>query len=158
MLTRKLTRTSGKSISSTSCDATLQPELSAASRCCTRTGSSTRAKRSRAFCKRTRAMAYWGVAMDFLGNTLAATPSRADAQAAWDALEKALTIGAKTHCEGDCRLDVGMSGSPIIGSDAAAIALVSTNDGGPIILEMLPVHMARALSVSAPPKMTGAAA
>ena len=47
-------------------------------------------------------MAYWGIAMDFLGNTLAATPSRADAQAAWDALEKALTIGAKTHCEGDC--------------------------------------------------------
>jgi len=47
------------------------------------------------------AMAYWGIAMDFLGNTLAATPSRADAQAAWDALEKARTIGAKTHRERD---------------------------------------------------------
>src|SRR5882672_11544892 len=34
------------------------------------------------------AMAYWGVAMDFLGNSLAATPTRADSQAAWDALEK----------------------------------------------------------------------
>jgi hypothetical protein len=37
----------------------------------------------------TCAMAYWGVAMDYLGNTLATTPTRADAQAAWEALEKA---------------------------------------------------------------------
>src|SRR3954451_8351256 len=49
----------------------------------------------------TCAMAYWGVAMDFLGNTLAATPTRADAQAAWDALEKARAIGAKTQRERD---------------------------------------------------------
>ena len=49
----------------------------------------------------TCAMAYWGVAMDLLGNTLATTPSRADAQAAWDALEKARTIGAKTERERD---------------------------------------------------------
>ena len=34
----------------------------------------------------TCAMAHWGVAMDFLGNTLATTPTRADAQAAWSAL------------------------------------------------------------------------
>src|SRR3954470_22413471 len=47
------------------------------------------------------AMAYWGVAMDFLGNTLATTPTRADAQAAWDALEKARAIGGKTHRERD---------------------------------------------------------
>src|SRR3981189_2902418 len=47
------------------------------------------------------AMAYWGVAMDFLGNSLAATPSRADAQAAWDVLEKARAIGAKTQRERD---------------------------------------------------------
>jgi Tfp pilus assembly protein PilF len=44
----------------------------------------------------TCAMAHWGVAMDFLGNSLAATPSRADAQAAWDALEKARAAGPKT--------------------------------------------------------------
>src|SRR5258707_6256367 len=47
------------------------------------------------------AMAYWGVAMDYLGNTLAATPTRADAQAAWDALEKAREAEAKTPRERD---------------------------------------------------------
>jgi len=47
------------------------------------------------------AMAYWGVAMDYLGNTLATTPTRAEAQAAWDALEKARAIGAKTQRERD---------------------------------------------------------
>jgi tetratricopeptide (TPR) repeat protein len=45
------------------------------------------------------AIAYWGVAMDYLGNTLATTPTRAEAQAAWDALEKARAIGAKTPRE-----------------------------------------------------------
>jgi tetratricopeptide (TPR) repeat protein len=49
----------------------------------------------------TCAMAYWGVAMDLLGNTLAATPSRADAQAAWDALEKARAAGPKKQRERD---------------------------------------------------------
>jgi tetratricopeptide (TPR) repeat protein len=47
----------------------------------------------------TCAMAYWGVAMDYLGNTLAATPTRAEAQAAWEALEKARMTGAKTERE-----------------------------------------------------------
>jgi hypothetical protein len=47
------------------------------------------------------AMAYWGVAMDYLGNTLATTPTRAEAQAGWDALEKARAIGAKTQRERD---------------------------------------------------------
>src|SRR6516225_10890516 len=42
------------------------------------------------------AMAYWGVAMDYLGNTLAVAPTQADAQAAWNALEKARAVGAKT--------------------------------------------------------------
>src|SRR5437762_11685359 len=41
----------------------------------------------------TCAMAHWGVAMDFLANTLATTPTLADAQAAWDALEKARVAG-----------------------------------------------------------------
>ncbi|HKH02717.1 MAG TPA: hypothetical protein VKB08_18625, partial [Bradyrhizobium sp.] len=49
----------------------------------------------------TCAMAHWGVAMDFLGNTLAVTPSRADSQAAWDALEKARAAGPKTQRERD---------------------------------------------------------
>src|SRR5882724_3718510 len=47
------------------------------------------------------AIAYWGVAMDLLGNTLAVTPTRADAQAAWEALEKARAIGAKSQRERD---------------------------------------------------------
>jgi tetratricopeptide (TPR) repeat protein len=47
------------------------------------------------------AMAYWGVAMDYLGNTLATTPTRAEAQAASEALEKARAIGAKTQRERD---------------------------------------------------------
>src|SRR5689334_20148565 len=47
------------------------------------------------------AIAYWGIAMDLLGNSLATTPSRADAQAAWDALEKARAAGPKTQRERD---------------------------------------------------------
>jgi tetratricopeptide (TPR) repeat protein len=47
------------------------------------------------------AMAYWGVAMDYLGNSLATTPTRAEAQAGSDALEKARAIGAKTQRERD---------------------------------------------------------
>jgi hypothetical protein len=43
------------------------------------------------------AIAYWGIALDYLGNTLAATPTRAEAEAAWAALEKARAIGAKTE-------------------------------------------------------------
>src|SRR4029453_6823726 len=38
------------------------------------------------------AMAHWGIALDLLGNTLATTPPRADAEAAWAALEKARAI------------------------------------------------------------------
>jgi len=38
------------------------------------------------------AIAYWGIAADFLGNTLATTPTPADAQAAWAALEKGRAI------------------------------------------------------------------
>ena len=47
------------------------------------------------------AMAYWGIAMDLLGNTLASPPQAKDAQAAWEALEKARAIGAKTQRERD---------------------------------------------------------
>src|SRR5215831_2074341 len=47
------------------------------------------------------AMAYWGVAMDLLGNTLATTPTRGEAQAAWGALEKARAVGPKTQRERD---------------------------------------------------------
>lgn len=50
------------------------------------------------------AMAHWGVALDYLGNSLSAPPLPKNAQAAWDALEKARTLGtngAKTQRERD---------------------------------------------------------
>ena len=47
------------------------------------------------------AIAYWGIAVDLLGNTLVAPPSRSNAQSAWEALEKARAIGAKTQRERD---------------------------------------------------------
>ena len=47
------------------------------------------------------AIAYWGIALDYLGNTLATTPTRAEAEAGWAALEKAHAIGAKTQRERD---------------------------------------------------------
>src|SRR2546430_11477567 len=34
------------------------------------------------------AMAYWGIALDLLNNSLAVVPPRADAEAAWAALDK----------------------------------------------------------------------
>jgi len=49
----------------------------------------------------TCAIAHWGVAMDYLGNTLATTPTREEAQKAWDALEKARAAGPKTQRERD---------------------------------------------------------
>lgn len=45
------------------------------------------------------AIAYWGIALDLLNNSLAVVPPRADAEAAWAALEKARETGAKTQRE-----------------------------------------------------------
>jgi tetratricopeptide (TPR) repeat protein len=45
------------------------------------------------------AIAYWGIAMDQLGNSLVGPPPRQQADAAWAALEKAREIGAKTERE-----------------------------------------------------------
>ena len=45
------------------------------------------------------AIAYWGIALDYLGNSLATTPTRAEAEAGWAALEKARAIGARTERE-----------------------------------------------------------
>ena len=46
-------------------------------------------------------MAYWGIALDFLGNSLSAPPQAKEAEAAWAALEQARAIGAKTPRERD---------------------------------------------------------
>lgn len=45
------------------------------------------------------AIAYWGIALDYLGNSLATTPTRADAESAWQALEKARAINTTTERE-----------------------------------------------------------
>jgi tetratricopeptide (TPR) repeat protein len=47
------------------------------------------------------AMAYWGIAVDLLGNTLVGPPPLKNLQMAWEALEKAQAIGAKTPRERD---------------------------------------------------------
>jgi tetratricopeptide (TPR) repeat protein len=47
------------------------------------------------------AIAYWGLAVNYLGNSLAAAPSPNDMTAASEALEKARAIGAKTQRERD---------------------------------------------------------
>src|SRR5262245_4209676 len=46
-------------------------------------------------------MAYWGYAVNLLGNSLASAPPAKDAQTAWDALERARAVGAKTQRERD---------------------------------------------------------
>jgi tetratricopeptide (TPR) repeat protein len=47
------------------------------------------------------AVAYWGIAVDLLGNTLVGPPPPKNLQMAWEALEKAHAIGAKTPRERD---------------------------------------------------------
>ena len=49
----------------------------------------------------TCAMAYWGIALDLLGNTLGAPPSPQAAGEAWKALEQARQLAAKTARERD---------------------------------------------------------
>jgi tetratricopeptide (TPR) repeat protein len=44
-------------------------------------------------------MAYWGIALDLLGNSLSAPPSRQNADAAWQVLEDARRVPAKTDRE-----------------------------------------------------------
>jgi len=46
-------------------------------------------------------MAYWGYAVNLLGNSLVGPPPAKDAQAAWEALERARAVGAKTQRERD---------------------------------------------------------
>jgi tetratricopeptide (TPR) repeat protein len=46
-------------------------------------------------------MAYWGYAVNLLGNSLSGPPPVKDAQMAWDALERARALGAKTPREHD---------------------------------------------------------
>ena len=46
-------------------------------------------------------MAYWGYAVNLLGNSLSSPPPAKDAQAAWEALERGRAVGAKTQRERD---------------------------------------------------------
>lgn len=45
------------------------------------------------------AMAYWGIALDLMGNTLSSPPSAPAARTAWEQLEKARSVDAKTERE-----------------------------------------------------------
>ena len=45
------------------------------------------------------AMAYWGIALDLMGNTLSSPPSTASARTAWELLEKARSVEVKTERE-----------------------------------------------------------
>ena len=54
------------------------------------------------------AIAYWGLAVNYLGNSLAAAPSPKDIAAASEALEKARAIGAKTQRERDWIEGIGV--------------------------------------------------
>jgi tetratricopeptide (TPR) repeat protein len=47
------------------------------------------------------AIAYWGIALDLLGNTLSGPPSPQAARSAWEALERARAVPAKTERERD---------------------------------------------------------
>ena len=47
------------------------------------------------------AIAYWGLAVNYLGNSLVAPPPLKDVEAGWNALEKARAAGAKTQRERD---------------------------------------------------------
>jgi len=47
------------------------------------------------------AIAYWGLAVNYLGNSLASAPSSKDVAAAWAGLDKARAIGARTPRERD---------------------------------------------------------
>ena len=49
----------------------------------------------------TCAIAYWGIALDLLGNTLSSPPSRDAARTAWEMLEKARALDVKTPRERD---------------------------------------------------------
>src|SRR5881628_3754547 len=54
------------------------------------------------------AIAYWGLAVNYLGNSLAAAPSSKDIAAASEGLDKARAIGAKTQRERDCIEGIGV--------------------------------------------------
>ena len=44
-------------------------------------------------------MAYWGIALDLMGNTLSSPPSAQTSRTAWELLEKARSVDAKTERE-----------------------------------------------------------
>jgi tetratricopeptide (TPR) repeat protein len=47
------------------------------------------------------AMAHWGIALDYLGNSLSGAPPAKAAAAGWESVQKAIAIGAKTERERD---------------------------------------------------------
>jgi tetratricopeptide (TPR) repeat protein len=101
------------------------------------------------------AMAYWGIALDMLGNTLSSPPSAQIARAAWELLEKARGVEAKTERE---RLWLDAIRAYFRNHDTAPVEqrLTSYNDAMRRLAERFPedfeaqVYYALTLQASAP--------
>jgi hypothetical protein len=101
------------------------------------------------------AIAYWGIALDLLGNTLSSPPSAQNARAAWDLLEKARSIAVKTERE---RLWLDAIRAYFRNHDTVAVEqrLAAYNDAMRLLAERFPedfeaqVYYALTLQASAP--------
>ena len=101
------------------------------------------------------AMAYWGIALDLLGNTLSSPPLAQSARAAWDLLEKARGIEVKTERE---RLWLDAIRAYFRNHDTVAVEqrLTAYNDAMQRLAERFPedfeaqVYYALTLKASAP--------
>jgi tetratricopeptide (TPR) repeat protein len=101
------------------------------------------------------AMAYWGAALDLLGNTLSSPPSAQNARAAWELLEKARSVEVKTERE---RLWLDAIRAYFENHDSVAVEqrLTAYNDAMRRVAERFPddfeaqVYYALTLQASAP--------
>lgn len=101
------------------------------------------------------AMAYWGIALDLLGNSLSSPPSAQAARTAWELLEKARAVDAKTDRE---RMWIDAIRAYFRNHDTVPVArrLESYNDAMRQLAERFPqdfeaqVYYALTLQASAP--------
>lgn len=101
------------------------------------------------------AMAYWGIALDMMGNTLSSPPSPQTAREAWQLLEQARRVDAKTDRE---RMWLDAARAYFRNSDTVSVErrLVAYNDAMRAIAQRFPddfeaqVYYALTLQSSAP--------
>ena len=101
------------------------------------------------------AMAYWGIALDMMGNTLSSPPPAQTARQAWELLEKARGVDAKTERE---RMWLDAARAYFRNSDTVSVErrLTAYNDAMRSIAERFPddfeaqVYYALTLQSSAP--------